>query len=67
MGKNVGNLDRALRVALGLGLIAFGFYGPAPWRWAGLAGPVLIATAAFGFCPAYWVMRIRTLRRPIET
>ena len=51
MKANVGGIDRILRVLLGLGLIgatAAGAIGA--WGWIGV---VPLATAAFGFCPAY--------------
>jgi nicotinamide riboside transporter PnuC len=51
MQNNLGTVDRGLRAALGLVLIAatvFGFIGA--WGWL---GGVLLATAFFGFCPAY--------------
>ena len=58
--KNVGNLDRALRVILGLGLLSLVFVGPQT-LW-GLVGIVPLATAAIGFCPVYRLFGIRTCR-----
>ena len=49
MARNVGSLDRILRVILGLGLIALAFVGPkSPWGWLGF---VPLATAVLGWCP----------------
>jgi fatty acid desaturase len=51
MTRNMGNVDRSLRAALGLALIAatvFGFIGA--WGWLGV---VPLVTAFFGSCPAY--------------
>ena len=64
MYANVGTFDRVLRIALGAALLVFAFYSASAWRWVGLAGPVLIATALFRFCPAYWLLRIRTSMQP---
>lgn len=51
MKTNVGTIDRALRVVLGLGLLALVFVGPqTPWGYLGI---VPILTALVGFCPAY--------------
>jgi hypothetical protein len=48
---NVGNIDRLIRAAVGVVLIAGVFLGV---HWvAGLIGAVLLATAWFRFCPAY--------------
>lgn len=58
MGKNVGTLDRILRVIVGLGILSLYFIGPqSPWALIGL---VPLATAVIGFCPAYRLIGIRT-------
>jgi hypothetical protein len=57
MGKNVGSVDRILRVIVGAALIALVFMGPqTPWGWIGL---IPIATAPIGWCPAYRLLGIR--------
>ena len=63
MTKNVGMIDRALRIVVGLVLIAFavGIIRPATgWNWLGWIGVVPLLTALFGTCPAYQVFGIRT-------
>ncbi len=51
MTRNEGTIDRALRIAAGLVLLALVFVGPqTPWGWIGL---VPLATGLVGFCPAY--------------
>ncbi len=58
--KNVGSIDRVLRVVLGLILISLVFIGPkTAWGWIGL---VPLGTALVGFCPAYRILGIRTCR-----
>ncbi|MDZ7786896.1 MAG: DUF2892 domain-containing protein [Halofilum sp. (in: g-proteobacteria)] len=57
---NVGTLDRTLRVLVGVALVSLVFVGPqTPWGWIGL---VPLATAAFGFCPAYRLIGLSTCR-----
>ncbi len=62
MTANAGMIDRALRVIVGLALIAWtlnlipGFPGQV-WGWIGVV-PVL--TAALGFCPLYTVLGFST-------
>ena len=59
--KNEGTVDRALRVALGLALIAAFFAMPeAGYRWAFLLGIVPLATGLIGSCPLYTVLGINT-------
>jgi hypothetical protein len=49
--KNVGSIDRILRIVVGLGLISLVFVGPqTPWGWVGI---VPLLTAAISFCPLY--------------
>ena len=67
MKKNVGNLDRLLRLivaALLFSLIAL-LEGPA--RWWGLAGFVPLLTALAGFCPVYPLVGVNTCRRAHTT
>lgn len=58
MSRNEGNIDRALRIILGLGLLALVFVGPqTPWGWIGL---VPLVTGLVGFCPLYRLIGINT-------
>jgi hypothetical protein len=61
MATNVGSLDRIIRAVVGVALIAVAALGHGPIRWLGLVGIVLIVTATIRFCPAYWLMRVKTL------
>ena len=60
MGKNLGSVDRALRVVAGLGLLSLTVVGPQT-LW-GLVGLVPLVTALVGFCPAYTILGIRTCK-----
>ncbi|MEE4298220.1 MAG: DUF2892 domain-containing protein [Pseudomonadales bacterium] len=58
MNLNVGTIDRILRLAIGLALLAIVFVGPqSPWGWMGV---VPLATAVLGYCPAYRLLGICT-------
>lgn len=59
--KNVGTIDRVVRVLVGLALIVWALSGGPMWAWLGV---VALATAAVSFCPAYRLLGIRTC--PIE-
>ena len=65
MTENVGWADRAVRVIVGLALIAFALWGvPATgWNRIGWIGVVPLFTGIFGFCPAYRVLGISTCAR----
>ncbi len=60
MKANVGSIDKALRVLMGIALLALVFVLEGPARWLGLIGLVPLATAAFGFCPAYALFGLST-------
>lgn len=60
MVANVGNLDRALRIVLGIGLLSMLVFVEGPAKFWGLVGIVPLATAAMRFCPLYTVLGIRT-------
>jgi len=57
MTINVGGADRALRVIVGLIIIGAGFYFKS---WWGIIGLVPLLTGVFGWCPAYWPLKIST-------
>ena len=62
MVKNLGTIDRAMRAALGLLLIAMCFTWPHT-IW-GILGVVPFSTAVLGHCPVYRLFGIRTC--PLE-
>ncbi|HHW77776.1 MAG TPA: DUF2892 domain-containing protein [Xanthomonadaceae bacterium] len=58
MGKNVGNVDRIARIAVGLILLALVFVGPrTPWGWIGL---VPLLTGLISWCPLYTLLGFNT-------
>lgn len=57
MNKNLGKIDRSLRVVIGIVIIALGlFYS----SWLGAIGIVPILTALIGWCPLYCPLKIST-------
>ncbi len=59
--RNEGPVDRAVRVVLGLALLALLGVGPVPgWGLAGLVGIVPLATGILGVCPLYSILGIST-------
>ena len=61
--KNTGAFDRALRAIVGLGILSLAFFGPkSPWGYLGL---IPLATAIFGFCPAYSIFGISTCKHEV--
>ena len=61
MNANIGTIDRALRVALGIILIGLTVSGAiGVWGWIGV---VPLATGIFRFCPAYSLLGLNTCKR----
>ena len=63
MTKNVGNVERVIRVLAGLGILSLLFILEGNARWWGLVGLVPIATGALGYCPPYAWLGISTCPR----
>jgi uncharacterized membrane protein YfcA len=58
MNKNVGGLDRIIRIAVGLALIAAAATGTIGlWGWVGV---VPLLTGAMGWCPPYALLGLNT-------
>ncbi|MDB5823817.1 MAG: hypothetical protein JWR21_2521 [Herminiimonas sp.] len=53
MDKNVGGIDRALRVVAGLVIIGLFFVVGDAYRWWTLLGIVPLMTGLIGWCPIY--------------
>ena len=62
MTRNIGGLDKALRLGLGLVLIGAGLFGPIGW-W-GVLGLVPLATGLVGTCPLYGLLGLSTCPVP---
>ena len=65
MKANEGGADRAIRIIVGLVLIALVFVGPqTPIGWI---GAIPVATGLIGWCPAYTLFGMNTCKtKPSE-
>jgi hypothetical protein len=60
MKKNIGSIERAARVVLGLAVLALAFVGPkTPWAYLGI---IPLATGLIGWCPPYALLGISTCK-----
>lgn len=58
MNKNVGNIDKTLRIVAGATLIGLSLSGIiGVWGWIGV---VPLVTGLMGWCPAYTLLGIKT-------
>ena len=63
MKRNVGNLDRIIRIAIGLVLVALALTGSIGW-W-GYLGIIPLLAGVVGNCPLYTLLGISTCKRKV--
>jgi predicted metal-binding protein len=60
MKKNIGGVERAIRIVAGLGILSLAFIGPkTPWAYLGI---VPLLTGLTGWCPPYAILGINTCK-----
>lgn len=60
MNKNVGKIDKAFRLVVGLVIIALGVINES---WLGIIGLIPLLTAVIGWCPLYIPFKISTCKK----
>ncbi|MEI8199830.1 MAG: DUF2892 domain-containing protein [Eubacteriales bacterium] len=61
--KNMGNIDRIIRLVVGAGLFSLLFVVNNNWKYLGILGIILLLTSAVGVCPLYMPFKITTLKK----
>jgi len=60
MKKNIGNIERVVRIAAGLAILSLAFVGPqSPWAYLGV---IPLLTGFVGWCPPYALLGISTCK-----
>jgi len=60
MKPNIGNVERVVRIVVGIAVLSLAFVGPAtPWAYVGIL-PLL--SGLVGWCPPYALLGISTVR-----
>ncbi len=62
MQRNVGGVDRGVRIIVGAALVLWALTTAGPYHWWGLAGLVPLVTGLVGWCPAYVPFGWKTCR-----
>jgi hypothetical protein len=61
MRKNIGKVERIIRVLVGIGILSLAFVGPqSPWAYLGF---VPLLTGVVGWCPPYALLGIGAAHR----
>lgn len=60
MQKNVGGLDKIVRIVAGVGLLGFAVLSDSPAHVWGYIGVVPLLTALVGVCPLYSLIGLNT-------
>ncbi len=64
MKNNIGDLERPIRILLGLFVTSLAFWGPqTPWAYVGL---IFVVTGAVRYCPIWHMIGVNTNKK-IET
>jgi len=63
MQANVGGADRAVRIIVGLVLLAWAAFGEGDARWWGLLGLIPLGTGLLRWCPLYLPFGLKTFRK----
>lgn len=63
MKKNVGNIDRWIRIVLGLALLSLIVFLNGGIRWIGLIGLIPLVTGLINFCPIYALLGVSTAKK----
>lgn len=61
--KNVGTVDRVIRVVVAIALFSLLILVHGNWKWLGLLGLIPLFTAIAGVCPLYSLLHISTNRK----
>lgn len=61
--KNMGKIDRIIRLIVGAGLFSLLFVVNNNWKYLGILGIILLITSAVGVCPLYMPFRIDTRKK----
>ena len=60
MKKNVGQVDRWIRIIVGVVLLSLILFLSGGIRWIGLIGLIPLITGLVGTCPIYSILKIST-------
>ena len=60
MKKNMSNLDRGIRIVVGVAVLSLIVFLSGGIRWIGLLGLIPLLTGIVGFCPLYSLLKIKT-------
>jgi hypothetical protein len=60
MKKNVGKVDKWIRIILGIALLSLIFLIEGNLRWLGLIGLIPLITGFINYCPIYTLLGIST-------
>jgi len=63
MKPNVGSTEKTIRIIAGLAILSLIFFLEGNARWWGLVGLLPLATGLSGYCPAYTLFGMSTVKK----
>ncbi|PMS19828.1 DUF2892 domain-containing protein [Trinickia dabaoshanensis] len=67
MTRNVGTIDRIIRIVVGVAVLSQPVLLQGSLRWLGLIGLIPLVTGLVGWCPAYSLLGISSCEVPTHT
>ena len=61
--KNMGRIDRIIRIVLGLGVLSLLFIISGNLKFLGLIGLIPLLTGIIGICPLYSLLHVSTNKK----
>jgi len=63
MKPNVGSTEKTIRIIAGLAILSLIFFLEGNARWWGLVGLLPLVTGLSGYCPAYTLFGMSTVKK----
>ncbi len=64
--KNIGLIDRIVRILASIGLYSLGFILTDGWQYVAIVGVVVLMTALVGISPLYLLLKINTRKKKAQ-
>ncbi|MEA4889168.1 MAG: DUF2892 domain-containing protein [Clostridiaceae bacterium] len=64
--KNIGLIDRIVRILVSIGLYSLGFIMTDGWQYMAIFGVLILMTALVGVSPLYLLFKISTCKKKVQ-
>ena len=64
--KNIGLIDRIVRILISIGLYSLGFILTDGWQYLAIIGVIVLMSALIGVSPLYLLLKINTRKKKAQ-